>query len=236
MNAEGNATVTRSGTGRAQRASSDERGPDAAARAVRRGLAGVAAAPFVQPGLLLVAASLLVGAIFLPLWGMTLVSIQYPEGLRMVVYPTRMAGDLAEINALNRYIGMAQISAAYFGELRVIVGAFATSALLCVAAAALRRRWLTLAPLFVMAGTAAYGFWRMRVRLVQYGHELDPMAPIEIAPFTPPMFGENQIAQFGTYAYFSWGTVLPIVAAVLVGLAAWAGHVRSPQPAAEPSS
>jgi hypothetical protein len=35
------------------------------------------------------------------------------------------------------------------------------------------------------------------------------------------MFGENQIAQFGTYSYFSWGTFLPILAAVLVCAAVW---------------
>src|SRR5690606_36189914 len=122
--------------------------------------------------------------------------VQYPEGLRMIVYPTRVVGDIDEINALNHYIGMAQISPEYFGELRVIVGMFVATAALCVVAAAFRRKWVTLAPLALMVGTAVYGIWRMRVRLYEYGHELDPMAAIEIAPFTPPMLGENQIAQF----------------------------------------
>lgn len=176
---------------------------------------------FVRPALLLTAAALMVAAIFLPLWGMTLASIQYPEGLRMIVYPTRMVGDLAEINALNRYIGMAEISPEYFGELRVIVGMFAGTAALCAVAAAFRRKWISLVPLALMAGTAAYGFWRMRVRLYEYGHELDPMAPIDIAPFTPPMVGQNQIAQFGTYSYFSWGTFLPMIAGALVLVALW---------------
>jgi hypothetical protein len=177
--------------------------------------------PFLRPALLIGAALLMVAAIFLPLWGMTLASIQYPEGLRMIVYPMRMAGDIAEINALNRYIGMAQISPEYFGELRVIVGMFAASAVLCAAAAVFRRKWIAAAPLALLAIAATFGFWRMRARLYQYGHELDPTAAIEIAPFTPPMLGENQIAQFGTYSYFSWGTILPIVAAVLVSAALW---------------
>jgi hypothetical protein len=175
----------------------------------------------LRPALLLAAALLMVAAIFLPLWGMTLASIQYPEGLRMIVYPTRMVGDLAEINALNRYIGMAQISPEYFGELRVIVGMFAAAAGLCAVAAAFRRKWIATVPLVLMAGTAAYGLWRMRIRLYEYGHQLDPMAPIEIAPFTPPMLGQNQIAQFGTYSYFSWGTFLPMIAAALVCVALW---------------
>lgn len=183
-------------------------------------LARASALP-VAPVLLLLAAALLLASIFLPLWGMTLVSIQYPEGLRMVVYPTRMTGDLGEINNLNRYIGMAQISPELFGELRVIVALFAVTAALCVVAAVVRRRWWSAAPLVVLAGTAAYGFARMRARLYEYGHQLDPMAPIDIAPFTPPILGENQIAQFGTWAYFSWGTFLPIVAGALIALALW---------------
>src|SRR5262245_60465217 len=56
--------------------------------------------------LLLLAALLVVAAIFLPLWGMTLVSTQYPDGLRMIVFPGRIRGDIDEINALNHYIGM----------------------------------------------------------------------------------------------------------------------------------
>ena len=58
----------------------------------------------------------------------------------------------------------------------------------------------------------------MQRRLYQFGHDLDPMAAIQIDPFTPPMLGDNQIAQFATYAYFDWGTILPLVAGVLVAL------------------
>jgi hypothetical protein len=178
-------------------------------------------APALRAALLGAAGALLLGAIFLPLWGMTLVSVQYPEGLRMVVYPLRMTGDLREINMLNGYIGMAEISPAYFGELRIIVALFAVTAAVCVGAALLRRWWMPLLPLALLAGTGTYGLLRMHARLYQYGHDLDPRAPIEIAPFTPPMLGENQIAQFATYAYFSWGTALPLIAASLVAAAFW---------------
>lgn len=176
---------------------------------------------WLRPSLLGAAAVLLVIAIFQPLWGMTLVSVQYPEGLRMVVYPLRMIGDIREINMLNSYIGMAEISPEYFSELRTIAALFGLGAALAAAAALLRRWWISLLPLALLAGTAGFGLLRMRARLYQYGHELDPRAPIEIAPFTPPMFGENQIAQFATYAWFSWGTVLPLVAALLVATAFW---------------
>ena len=179
-----------------------------------------------RTAILLTAAGLMAAAIILPLWGMTLVSTQYPEGLRMVVYPGRIVGDLAEINALNRYIGMTPISADFFVELRLLPIAFGAVAALIVCSALVRRRWSPALPLLAMATVAAYGFFSMQSRLHQFGHDLDPTAPITIEPFTPPMMGLNQIAQFASYTYFSWGTVLPLVAGILVTLVLWAGWRR----------
>ena len=178
--------------------------------------------PGVRSALMVLAALLTGLAILLPLWGMTLASIQYPEGLRMVVYPTRIAGDLREINMLNGYIGMPKVSREFFLELQVLPYLLGAAALLTLAVAFVRHAALRALPLLGLAGIAAYGFRSMALRMHQYGHELDPMAPIDIEPFTPPMFGENQIAQFGTYAYFSWGTVLPLFAGLLIALVVWA--------------
>lgn len=174
-----------------------------------------------RAALLISAAVAVMAARFLPLWGMTLVSVQYPEGLRMVIYPSEIRGDIAEINVLNHYIGMAEISSDFFPELRVLPALFTAMTVVILAAALVRRAWATAVPLLMMAGTAAYGFWTMRRRLHQFGHDLDPTAAIEIEPFTPPMIGENAIAQFGSYAYFSWGTFLPMVAGALVAAALW---------------
>lgn len=173
--------------------------------------------------LLLCAALLLAAATVLPLWGMTLVSTQYPEGLRMVVYPSRITGDLAEINALNHYIGMTPISDEFFVELRMLRPALVGLAAVLVLAAALRRaRWVAAMPLVAMAGLGAGGLGVMRYRLWQFGHQLDPQAAITIDPFTPPMVGLNQIAQFASYSYFSWGFILPVVAGVIVALVVFA--------------
>jgi hypothetical protein len=158
---------------------------------------------------------------------MVLVSTQYPEGLRMIVYPARIVGDLAEINALNHYIGMTAISDGVFVELQylrpVLLG---VAAALVLAAAARSTRWLTIVPLAVMASLGIGGLAMMRYRLWQFGHQLDPRAPITIDPFTPPMVGLNQIAQFATYSYFSWGFFLPVAAAVLLALVAVADRRR----------
>lgn len=174
-----------------------------------------------RTALLLVAAAMAIGSIFLPLWGMTLASVQYPEGLRMVVYPTKIVGDLSEINVLNHYIGMAEVSNDFFVELKVLPVLFGTIGVAALAAALVRRWWTAAVPLALMAGTAVYGFWSMRSRLHSYGHDLDPTAPMQVEPFTPAMFGEHVIAQFGTYAYFSWGTLLPTIAGGLVAYVLW---------------
>ena len=181
--------------------------------------------------LLLAAAALLAAATLLPIWGMILVSTQYPEGLRMVVYPTRIVGDLAEINALNHYIGMTPITNEFFLELRFLQPALiALSGAVGLAAVLRNVRWVAWLPLAAMAGLAAGGLGIMRYRLWQFGHQLDPSAPITIDPFTPPMVGLNQIAQFASYSYFSWGFFLPVVAGLLVALVVLADRRRAPRP------
>jgi hypothetical protein len=177
--------------------------------------------PALPRVLLIVAGVLTAAAIVLPLWGMTLVSTQYPEGLRMVVYPGHIRGDLSEINALNRYIGMHPISDDFFAELRWLPLLFAGTAVLCLLAAVVRRFWAAFLPLVAISVTAVYGLVSMRRRLWQFGHELDPTAPIEIEAFTPPMLGQNQIAQFASYSYFSYGTLLPAIGAGMIVLALW---------------
>lgn len=184
--------------------------------------------PALPRVLLAVAGVVTAMAIVLPLWGMTLVSTQYPEGLRLIVYPGHIRGDLSEINALNRYIGMHPISDDFFAELRWLPLLFGGTAALCVFAAVVRRFWAAFLPLVTMTVTAAYGLVSMRHRLWQFGHELDPTAPIEIEPFTPPMLGQNQIAQFASYSYFSYGTLLPAIGAAMIVLALWMMRPTAP--------
>lgn len=168
--------------------------------------------------LLFAAAALMLIAIRLPLWGMTLVSVQYPEALRMVVYPTAITGDVTEINLLNHYIGMTEITDDYFAELRVIPAAFMVIALTLVIAGIVRKFWSLILPLVLMCAVAVYGFTAMHSRLYEFGTNLDPTAAMKVEPFVPPMFGTNVIAQFATWAYFSWGMFLPVIAGAVTAL------------------
>ena len=95
-------------------------------------------APFVREGattprimfevlsdalLVLLAALLLIPTFLVPLWNMTFVAQQYPEGLDLYIFSHNLVGgddgnDLTEINVLNHYIGMAELRPADFTELK----------------------------------------------------------------------------------------------------------------------
>jgi copper chaperone NosL len=173
-----------------------------------------------------VAGAAMLAAIFLPLWQMTMISNQYPEGLRMWIYSYKITGDVQEINTLNHYIGMHPLDAEHFAEMRILPYSFALGGLLCLLAAALRRRLVTT---LVLAGGLASGLGSMSILLYElyiYGHDLDVKAAIKIKPFMPPPIGSNQIANFHVTSYFHAGSVLFILAIVLLAAALWISRPR----------
>ena len=73
--------------------------------------------------LALLALIALIPTFFVPLWTLTFYAQQYPEGLELFVYSHDLVGgddgnDLAEINVLNHYIGMAELRPSDFNELK----------------------------------------------------------------------------------------------------------------------
>lgn len=175
----------------------------------------------------------MLAVIFLPLWQMTMISNQYPEGLRLWIYSYKLTGDLQEINTLNHYIGMHSLDAAHFAELRILPYSFALGGLLCLLAAALPRRWVTA---LVLAGGVVSGFGSMAILLYElysYGHDLDSKAAIKIKPFMPPPIGTNQLANFHVTSYFHVGSLLFIVAIVALAAALWISRVQANSPKAQ---
>lgn len=185
--------------------------------------------PLSKPakGLAVLSACFIALSFFFPLWSMTMVAPMYPDGLHLHVFANRFGGsndpnvnDLAEINTLNHYIGMAELHAENFPELMILPIAFALAlglALLAVYRSSRLTLWLTLG-LLGLVGTGglatAYG------RLYQYGHQLDPLAPVKVDPFTPVMLGTNQLANFVTTGYFNVGGYLMMAACTLIAVSA----------------
>src|SRR5947209_8512040 len=58
---------------------------------------------------------------FLPVWSIFLTAPQYPEGLAMNIWFTKITGDVNIINGLNHYIGMKHINASIFPEFHYLI-------------------------------------------------------------------------------------------------------------------
>jgi hypothetical protein len=157
---------------------------------------------------LLVAALLLIPTYFFPLWRMTLYSNQFPDGLRLYIYSHKLEGersprrdDLREINTLNHYIGMRPLLESDFSEFKwipLMVGIFFILALRAIVIGKMSNLVDTTV-LFMYFGL--FSFWSFYRRLYEYGHNLDPTAPVKVPPFTPPLFGSEQIANFRVHSY-----------------------------------
>lgn len=178
--------------------------------------------------LLLVAAAIVIAtALFFPLWRMHLIAPQYSDGLDLFIYPYKIVGGglngqhLVEINNLNHYIGMKPIQQADFLEMIWMPFVFGLIIL-----------WILRSVVFGVMGNvvdlfAVYcyfgifsisSFW---YRLYQYGHNLDPHAPVHIKPFTPLLIGVKQIANFREYSYPQAGAILLCISVLMILFAGW---------------
>ncbi len=152
------------------------------------------------------AAALLLAAAWFPLWTITMFAGQFPEGIRMSVFAHKLVGgnggaDIQSINILNHYIGMQEIHAASFPEMKWIPFMLGLFLLLTLRTAVFGKvsQLVDLFVLFTYFGIFSLGtFW---YRLYTFGHQLSPEAPVTVDPFTPPVFGHQRIANFDVYSY-----------------------------------
>lgn len=157
--------------------------------------------PWIR-ALLIICGLALIIVLFVPMWRIDLVAPQYPEGLMLLIYPDKLAGNVDIINGLNHYIGMKTLHTDDFPEFAILpftIGFFAVAFILT---AVIGRRKLVyiLFALFVGFGVLAmYDFWRWEYN---YGHNLNPDAAI-IVPgmaYQPPLIGFKQLLNFGAYS------------------------------------
>ena len=128
---------------------------------------------------------------------------------------------LNEINGLNHYIGMKPIQAADFMEMRWMPFVFGLIILLTLRSVVFGEmsNVVDLFALYTYFGVFSIGsFW---YRLYEYGHNLDPHAPVHIKPFTPMLIGVKQIANFREASYPMVGAYLLCLSVLLIVLAGW---------------
>jgi copper chaperone NosL len=144
----------------------------------------------------------LIAALYLPVWRIELTAPQYPEGLVLKIYASRLGGDVEVVNGLNHYIGMRKLHANDFVEFQVlpyIIGILIFFGLLTIV---INRKWFFLCwtGFFILfAITAMMDFYRWEYN---YGHNLNPEAPIQVPGmyYQPPLIGYKQLLNFGAYS------------------------------------
>ncbi len=165
-----------------------------------------------------VAAVLVALAYRSPLWTSTLHAPQYPQGLRVIVYGDRVAGDVEEVSALNHYVGMKPYDIDRFPEVKLWAPTVAAALLAVGVSQVGGRRWPgRLARLFLWAvpiGVLADIQWR----LYGFGHDLvtDPRPALPLEPFTPRVVGPTRVLNFTNTAWPGRGVLLLLAAAALL--------------------
>src|SRR5699024_11049725 len=134
-----------------------------------------------------------------PIWSISLSAPQYPEGIGMNIWVSNIEGkspnDLQNINNLNHYIGMKEITPESIPELKimpVLFGILIAGGLSIVAWG--NRNWLLLW-LMLFAALAVIGLVDFYLWEYDYGHNLNPNAPIKVPgmSYQPPLIGTKQL-------------------------------------------
>lgn len=176
--------------------------------------------------LILVSICVLIPTFFLPLWRMTFLAQQYPEGLELFIYSHDLIGgdegnDLTEINVLNHYIGMAELKVEEFTELKWIPLVVGLVGVLTLRAAVIGTLGSLVDVIVISAYFGVFSLWSFWYKLHQYGHNLDPRASVHVEPFTPPVFGYKLVGQFEVWSYPSFGTYMFAIFGLLLLLAVY---------------
>ncbi len=161
----------------------------------------------------IVATLLVVASASLPLWHASLRAPQYPQGLKIDAYGTYVAGDLAEINGLNHYIGMAPFDLKDFPELSLWKYVLGASFVAIIVSVIFGRRLAGRTARIVLWATPIGVLADIQFRLFQYGHNLDPDAALRVPPFTPWVIGPTKTFNFVTWSYPGLGLAAFVMAA-----------------------
>jgi hypothetical protein len=193
----------------------------------------------IRRALPLAAAVLLVGALLVPMWRITLTAPQYPGQellIELYAYP-RLGGDFAEVQGLNKYAGFHYPDPVYIepnydvseaaidvpewllGPV-VFAGLAFTGAFVAFAPTVRKLKAGLTAQLVGTIAVFVGMFAFIQYRLYQAGHSLDPNAPLRgIESFTPPLLGPYAVANISGFAWFGPGGYMTLIAVALLAVA-----------------
>jgi copper chaperone NosL len=176
--------------------------------------------------LIFLSVALIFAAFWFPLWDIAIFAPQYPEGLFLQIWINKMGGDLRNVNILNHYIGMHAITPESIPELQfmpyIAIGLMASGVLVGF----LNKRpitvaWVVIFTLVAVAGLADFYKWEY-----DYGHDLNPDAPIKIPGmhYQPPFIGSQTLLNISAFSYPGIGGFALIASIGFAYLAAF-GHL-----------
>jgi copper chaperone NosL len=127
---------------------------------------------------------------------------QYPEGLAMKIWINNITGDVRIISALNHYIGMRHIEVSMFPEFGYMIYLLAGLIAVGLITALVNRRYMLLTFLMVIVGAGIAALIDFYKWGYDYGHNLDPHAPIVVPGMTyqPPLVGTKQLLNFTAFS------------------------------------
>jgi copper chaperone NosL len=145
---------------------------------------------------------LLIVAYFVPVWRIDLWAPQYPEGLSMGIWLSKLSGQVDIINGLNHYIGMAIIKEEMFPEFKILPYAVGIIIAFGVISGFSKNRkmvWVFLVVLIFSGIVAMVDFWTWGY---DYGHNLSDDAAIKVPgmAYQPPLIGYKELLNFGAYS------------------------------------
>jgi copper chaperone NosL len=160
-------------------------------------------------------------ALVLPIWWVYLWAPQYPDGLTVLIHARDLTGDISNVNILNHYIGMKPLSVEMFPEFQWLTPVLASLGGAVLLVALLGRRELLMPVWLLLFAFDAYMLYDLSYWLYDWGHNLDPMAPMDVDPFMPPVLGFKRIANFIVYSVPSFGGALIMLASAIGPLLSW---------------
>ncbi len=164
-----------------------------------------------------------------PLWKITLLAPQYPDGLGMFIWVTKFTGaepgTLQNINILNHYIGMKPIEPDSIPELQYMKYIILGLAGLALILSFINRWKLNLVWLIILVAAGSLAIYDFYLWEYDYGHNLDPHAAIKIEgmAYQPPLIGKKLILNFTAVSYPRLGSLFMALSMFSAALAVFFG-------------
>lgn len=180
--------------------------------------------------LMILGSALLLTLFIFPLWKISLSAPQYPtRDLGMLIYIYKFEDDqphdIKNIDILNHYVGMKEIPEK-IPEFKIFPIVILVMSIAGILIGIFKEKNWYLGWFIVMALCAAAGMLDFYLWEQNYGHELNPMAPIKILDdngnilgFSPPFIGSKRILNIDAHSYPALGGVFLFIGMLLTFVA-----------------